>query len=247
MRFEIRAGGALLFLIGLAVLSGAVFALGLIAGYEMARQNQVDSSQLATNYPLPSPQAAAASPSTAPSPAVAIAVPPPANPPMNTPPHAAAPAIANAHPAAAPHVAPPPPPPAEEAPEEASVPPAPAEENPAEPNTGVAANPPASGVGAMTPPPNTATTPPASVAASESPLARRHPYNIQIDAVMDDAGAQQMVSRLRKLGYPATIVPSTIAGQTWYRVKVGPYATQAEARTAQERLRAQYNAAYAGH
>lgn len=240
MRFEIRAGGALLFLIGLAVLSGAVFALGLIAGYEMARQNQVDSSQLATSYPLPSPQAAAASPSAAASPAVAIAV-PPANPPG----HAAGPAVANKRPAAAPHGAPPP---AEEAPEEAAIPPAPAEENPAEPDTGIAANPSASGAGALTPPPNTATTPPASVAATEPPLSRRHPYNIQIDAVMDNAGAQQMVGRLRKLGYSATIVPSTIAGQTWYKVKVGPYATEAEARAAQERLRAQYNSAYAaGH
>src|SRR5579885_1369719 len=144
MRFEIRAGGALLFLIGLAMLSGAVFALGLIAGYEMARQNQVDSSQLATNYPLPAnPQPAVASPSAAPSPAVAIAVPPPESAALNPPAHATGPAVAAARlPAAAPRVVPPPPPPAEEAPEEASVPPpAPAEENPAEPDTGVSAPP----------------------------------------------------------------------------------------------------------
>jgi cell division protein FtsN len=143
---------------------------------------------------------------------------------------------------------PPPPPPAEEAPEEASVPPpAPAEENPTEPDMGVAANPPAPGADAINPPSGTAAAAPGTVAATEPPSPRRHPFNIQIDAVMDDAGAREMAGRLRKLGYPATIVPSTIAGQTWYRVKVGPYATQAEARAAQERLRAQYNAAYAGH
>ena len=39
MRFEIRAGGGFLILAGLVGLSGAVFALGLVAGYEMARQN----------------------------------------------------------------------------------------------------------------------------------------------------------------------------------------------------------------
>src|SRR5271156_6229076 len=55
MRFEIRTGGTILILAGLAVLSGSVFALGLVAGYEMSRQNQVDQSQLASVYTAPSP------------------------------------------------------------------------------------------------------------------------------------------------------------------------------------------------
>src|SRR5271167_2270955 len=57
MRFEIRAGGAFLILLGLVALSGAVFALGLVAGYEMARQNQPDLSQISSTYPLPNPPA----------------------------------------------------------------------------------------------------------------------------------------------------------------------------------------------
>ncbi len=236
MRFEIRAGGALLFLVGLAALSGTVFALGLIAGYEMARQNQVDSSQLATSYPLPSPQAAAASPTAASSPAVAAAASgaAPAVPPING--HSASAARAAAQPA-----------PAEEAPEESSVPPpsgAEEEEATTEPYGHAPPNPVAAAGAAA---PGVASTPPASVAASEPAPTRRHPYNIQIDAVMDSAGAQQMADRLRKLGYTATIVPSTVAGQTWYKVKVGPYSSAEEARAAQERLRAQYNAAYSGH
>lgn len=229
MRFEIRAGGALLFLVGLAALSGTVFALGLIAGYEMARQNQVDSSQLATNYPLPSPVSAAPSPAAAASPAAVANAVPPASPP------------APVAPASVPRAAVQPPP-AEEAPDEASIPSAPngEEENPAEIDNGTAANPPAVTEGGV--------TPPASVAATEPPLtSRRHPYNIQIDAVMDSAGAQQMADRFRKLGYNPTIVQTNVAGQTWYRIKVGPYTTEAEARAAQDRLRAQYNAAYAGH
>src|ERR1700691_1472670 len=53
MRFEIRAGGAFLILVGLVGLSGGVFALGLVAGYEMARQNQPDINQISSTYPLP--------------------------------------------------------------------------------------------------------------------------------------------------------------------------------------------------
>ena len=55
MRFEIRAGGGVLILFGLVGLSGAVFALGLVAGYEMARQSQPDMSQISSTYPLPNP------------------------------------------------------------------------------------------------------------------------------------------------------------------------------------------------
>ena len=53
MRFEIRAGGAFLILVGLVGLSGGVFALGLVAGYEMARRNQPDLNQISSTYPLP--------------------------------------------------------------------------------------------------------------------------------------------------------------------------------------------------
>ncbi|MGA8793719.1 hypothetical protein, partial [Candidatus Binatus sp.] len=62
MRFEIRAGGAFLILLGLVGLSGAVFALGLVAGYEMARQNQPDLNQISSTYPLPNPPASGEKP-----------------------------------------------------------------------------------------------------------------------------------------------------------------------------------------
>src|SRR5208282_2637846 len=63
MRFEIRTGGALMILIGLGLLSGSVFLLGLVAGYEMGHQ-QEGNRQFASVYPLPAPPAAASSPST---------------------------------------------------------------------------------------------------------------------------------------------------------------------------------------
>src|ERR1700721_2661914 len=55
MRFEIRAGDGILVLAGLVGLSGAVFALGLVAGYEMARQTQPDVNQISSTYPLANP------------------------------------------------------------------------------------------------------------------------------------------------------------------------------------------------
>ena len=61
MRFEMRAGGLFAILLGLGFLSGAVFLLGLVAGYEMGRQQESSNQQYATVYPVPAPPAAAAS------------------------------------------------------------------------------------------------------------------------------------------------------------------------------------------
>ena len=59
MRFEIRAGGVFVILIGLVALSGAVFFLGVMAGNEIAKQNIPDQSQVSSVFPLPSPPAVA--------------------------------------------------------------------------------------------------------------------------------------------------------------------------------------------
>ena len=61
---------------------------------------------------------------------------------------------------------------------------------------------------------------------------------------MDRTGADAMVAKLRHLGYDTYIVETEIAGQTWYRVRVGPYATEEEARAAEQRLHAQYTGAF---
>jgi septal ring-binding cell division protein DamX len=82
--------------------------------------------------------------------------------------------------------------------------------------------------------------------AATAPHYRRHPYNIQIEAAMDRSGADSMAQRLQRLGYTPHLVPTLIAGQTWYKVEVGPYATQDEAAAAQEQLRQKYNSAYGG-
>ena len=83
--------------------------------------------------------------------------------------------------------------------------------------------------------------------AATSPRYRRPRYNIQIDAAMDRNGADSMAQRFQRLGYTPHLVPTVMAGQTWYKVEVGPYATQDEAAAAQEQLHQKYNSAYISH
>src|ERR1700693_2426993 len=219
MRFEIRAGGGFLILAGLVGLSGAVFALGLVAGYEMARQTQPDVSQISSTYPLP-------------------------NPPEKLPPVSEMSPAAEASPAVAsvPH-----------APGVSIKPPAPAigEEHPAarmSPAAVARIRPPA--VAPAANPPSDEDTGDDSEEASAPAVPPRalppgaKPYNIQIEAVMDKSGADEMVTRLKSLGYNAQEAKTALNGQIWYRVRVGPYASAEEATAAQDRLREQYKQAY---
>ena len=61
---------------------------------------------------------------------------------------------------------------------------------------------------------------------------------------MDRSNAEQMTTRLQKLGYHAFMVPTDISGQTWWRVRVGPYQSQDEASAAEQELRAKYKDTY---
>src|ERR1019366_1976758 len=222
MRFEIRAGGWFLILLGLVGLSGAVFALGLVAGYEMARQNQHDLNQISSTYSLPNPPASGEkaapvsemSPAAAASPSVASAPMPPLKPPA--PAVGEIPPAARTSPATVARLKPRP-----EAP--AISRPAPGNENESDENSETASA-------------------PAAPARGLAPGAK--PYNIQIEAVMDKSGADEMVLRLKTLGYSAQEMKVALNGQTWYRVRIGPYASADEANAAQNKLRAQYRQAY---
>ena len=214
MRFEIKKGGAFLILIALVGLSGAVFALGLVAGYQMAKQNQPDLNQTSTTYPLPS----APTDQSKPAPVAEMSPPPAVSPPSMpikpvAPPVAAMPPASHASPATVARVRPP------------------------SPGPGRNPNPP----GATDEEEADSETAPAP-AVSAPPSGR--PYNIQIEAVMDKSGADEMVSRLRALGYNAQEMTTNLNGQTWYRVRVGPYRSSSEAAAAQEKLREQYKQAY---
>ena len=221
MRFEIRAGGWFLVLLGLVGLSGAVFALGLVAGYEMARQNQPDLNQISSTYPLPSPPASSEKPAPVPemsSAAVAsqsIAAVPPS--PLVKPP-----AVGEISPAART---------------------SPATVARLKPRPGAPA------VNRRAPDNESESDEDSETASAPTGSARgvapgAKPYNIQIEAVMDKSGADEMVSRLKTLGYNAQEIKVALNGQTWYRVRIGPYASADEANAAQNKLREQYRQAY---
>jgi cell division septation protein DedD len=241
MRFEIRGAGIAAILVTVTLLSCVVFVLGLLAGYDVGREAQIATTQVTTAYPLQPPPAAAASVSASgnasPAPEAggaldaASSAPNPApaqmRPASNVAPRRPARqriAASNVAPAG-PAKAPPPPPPveAESAPPSETEPPEAA--------------------------PLSAETPAERTAALENPApARIHrkPYNIQIQAAMDMDGANQMIRRLQQLGYSPHLVPTDIGGQRWYKVEVGPYATQDEAASAESQLRQKYNATYGG-
>src|SRR5271167_2764703 len=219
MRFEIRAGGGFLILVGLVGLSAGVFGLGLVAGYEMARGNTPDLNQISSTYPLSSPpekpapvsemsSSAVASPSVASGPAAAPIKP-------------SAPEIGEASPASrtSPATVARLKPPAEAPAASSSA----TDEDDTADDSETAAAPPA-------PPPP---LPPGS-----------RGYNIQIQALMDKSAADEMLSKLKRLGYNGQESKVAFNGQTWYRVRVGPYPSADEANAAQARLHDQLKQDY---
>jgi septal ring-binding cell division protein DamX len=230
MRFEIKGGGVFAILLSLGILSGAVFFFGLLAGYDVGRQSLSATAEVATTYSIPSAPLAAASPAPA----------------ISATPAAVA---ANAHrPAADTEDSEAPPPPRSGA-GNAAV---------ADDDTGEAAAPPSSPASSNTPSrtasvdenaaPSDTNAADTSAPDEEAPPPppKRHSFNIQIQAVMDLAGANQMIRRLGRIGYPAHMVTTPIDGQTWYKVEVGPYPSQEEAATAQATMRQKYNDTYGG-
>jgi cell division protein FtsN len=220
MRFEIRAGGGFLILVGLVGLSAGVFGLGLVAGYEMARGNTPDLNQISSTYPLPSPPEKPAPVSEMSSSASAVASPSVASAPAAAPIKPPAPEIGEASPAArtSPATVARLKPPAETPAASRAA----TDEDDTDDDSDTAAAPPA-------PPP----LPPGS-----------RGYNIQIQALMDKSAADQMLSKLKRLGYNGQESKVAFNGQTWYRVRVGPYPSADEANAAQARLHDQLKQDY---
>jgi cell division protein FtsN len=226
MRFEIRAGGTFLILLGLLGLSGSVFVLGLVSGYEMGSQAREEANRVATVYPLESPAAT-------PSPAEAALNPVPSAPAATPSPGSL---VASASKPVHPPVAPP-----RNPLTGAEKKTTPAINEPATPASESEAGEPTAAPTHFAPP-----SPAKVVSNAVPPRPRSKPYNIQIEAVMDHTGAEQMAGRLRQLGYQATITESDIGGRTWYRVRVGPYGTEEEAREAEQKLRERYESTFGG-
>ena len=234
MRFEIKAGGAILILIGLAGLSLIVFALGLFAGYDMARNTAPEAPQAASVYPLPNPHASeeAQAPAPAkPSAQIASVPPKPQKVAVKLKPAAGSSAAASL--------------PMDKPNEERRF----DRRRPAyDCQCGPFGSSNESELSDTSDDEDSdESSPPEKVASAPESSSGHHgkPFNIQIDAVMDRGGAEQMTSRLQKLGYHAFMVPTNISGQTWWRVRVGPYPSQDEASAAEQELRVKYKDAYA--
>jgi len=261
MRFEVKGGGIAAIVFAMTLLSGAVFIMGLLAGYDVGRQAQIDTAQLATSYPLqPAPSSGAPSnpSSTEPgNPAVESAALTTASPAAGSTP-ATASSAAGDRALARDSVS------SKRRPSQPNA--TPAQQRLVSTSVPSTTEPPSSTAG------SSATDEGVSAAESENPdagdtsseassnpdihakrrvtptasSARHKPYNIQIQAAMDISGADHMMARLQKLGYPSHLVPTEIAGQRWYKVEIGPYATPEEASSAEAQLRHKYDTTYGG-
>ena len=256
MRFEVKGGGIAAILFGMTLLSGAVFVLGLLAGFDVGRQAQIDSAQLATSYPLQSPSPSSAVPRQSTTGANnqplqasnSASAPQPDNPPVAAqaggraklaatalgPKHD--PSAASATPAR-PRLA------SVSTPSSTQAARTPASSSEDDDTEAIDAESPKAGEDSSAAT-NRSTSATANAVASRARPERRKPYNIQIEAAMDISGADKMMARLQKLGYPAHLVPTEIAGQRWYKIEVGPYASAEEASDAEAELRQKYDETY---
>ena len=89
------------------------------------------------------------------------------------------------------------------------------------------------------PPPPTATVPPPPPPTPTPVAALRGTFQVQVQALSDEAAAERIVRDLGSRGYTARVSPAKIGAQTLYRVRVGPFPTEEEARAAISRLKGQ--------
>ena len=251
MRFEVRAGGIAAILFALTVLSGVVFALGLLAGYDVGRQAQIDSAQLATSYPL-QPPASPAAPASQPSAQ-------PINEASQSGSTSASLITGSNPPARSANVA-------GESDGRTLTSRASPERQRLVSASGSRANQPTSTANSAAADENGSApesdssqpleeTPEAAGnnerqdenrVAAKAPAVHHRGYNIQIEAAMDISGADRMMARLQRLGYTSHLVPTEIDGQRWYKVEVGPYATAEQASDAEAEMRQKYDQTYGG-
>lgn len=84
------------------------------------------------------------------------------------------------------------------------------------------------------PPPTRAAAP---TAAPPRDAAAAGPWTVQVGATMDSSEALAITLRLRGLGFEAYTVQAPLRGQTWYRIRVGRFASREDARAVESRLR----------
>ncbi|MBI2209578.1 MAG: SPOR domain-containing protein [Deltaproteobacteria bacterium] len=67
--------------------------------------------------------------------------------------------------------------------------------------------------------------------------AREKVWAVQVNAFPFERDAKGLAKKLRDKGYDAYVVPTNIKGKDWYRVRVGRFKTQEEAKTLQDTLK----------
>lgn len=95
----------------------------------------------------------------------------------------------------------------------------------------------------MLPEPSEATVPEAQTSAPEKTVLpktvalQEGAFSVQLGAYADDKGANAMVNRLKRAGYPAYAEPNMTRAQMVWRVRVGPFKNRSDANTVLTQLR----------
>ncbi|MEA2626775.1 MAG: DedD protein [Candidatus Binatota bacterium] len=74
-------------------------------------------------------------------------------------------------------------------------------------------------------------------AAAPTPAAGAQSYLVQVNAMGDRTRADQLADKLKKSGYRTYVSPAVIGGRTLYRVRVGDFTKEAQARDVVGKLR----------
>jgi len=77
---------------------------------------------------------------------------------------------------------------------------------------------------------------PAPTAPSATATAANSGYLLQVGSFPNGADADAMKAKLALQGFTASVQPVTINGQTWNRVRLGPFASATELESAKQRL-----------
>ena len=62
-------------------------------------------------------------------------------------------------------------------------------------------------------------------------------WAVQVNATKDPATADRLIRQLKAAGYPAYLFEVRLRGETWYRVRVGRFATMEQATSMVVRLK----------
>ncbi|MBI4525103.1 MAG: SPOR domain-containing protein [Deltaproteobacteria bacterium] len=76
--------------------------------------------------------------------------------------------------------------------------------------------------------------------SAEAPAAEAQ-WKVQVNAYPNETDANNLAKKLTEKGYAAYVVSTNFKGKTWYRVRVGQFATREEAKQLQETLHRKEN------